>query len=242
MRVIGYLMLVAGALFIIMFVLAEFGGARLNVAPFITCAILIFVGWRFAQAGAGLARATAVASSGATVEVPMSPAAAAAIGQQNAKSWRIVLILSGAMFAFFAILGAILAFLDTRPGESGETLIIFGAVGLATACMVLGISWASTRRLMDRDLRTATYLRTTGPVRVVPLFNSAILRLADRAFVMQGNVGVRELGALQNGTVDYSPYGHVVLAAWDASGRHVYSAPGYEAASGAPNRSSMESG
>jgi hypothetical protein len=78
--------------------------------------------------------------------------------------------------------------------------------------------------------RGASYLRTTGPVEVVSLGNGAMLRLADRAFLIDQRYGATELANLGWGRVDYSPHGHVILGAWDRDGRSVYSLPGYNAA------------
>jgi hypothetical protein len=41
-----------------------------------------------------------------------------------------------------------------------------------------------------------------------------------------------ELSTLGWGRVDYSPHGHVILAAWDNQGRTVYALPGYTVSSG----------
>ena len=59
-----------------------------------------------------------------------------------------------------------------------------------------------------------------------------MLRLADRAFLMDGRSGMVELSNVDWGCVDYSPHGHMILGAWDGEGRSVYCLPGYTVASG----------
>jgi len=103
-------------------------------------------------------------------------------------------------------------------------------IGIASALMIYGLSWLTSMKPVRRDLRGTTYLRTTGPVEVVSLGNGAMLRLADRAFLIDQRYGATELGALGWGRVDYSPHGHVILGAWDKDGRSVYCLPGYNAA------------
>jgi hypothetical protein len=55
-----------------------------------------------------------------------------------------------------------------------------------------------------------------------------LLRLADRAFLINTRKEAKALETLRQGTVEYSPRGHVIVAAWDSQGRIVYAAPGYE--------------
>jgi hypothetical protein len=64
-------------------------------------------------------------------------------------------------------------------------------------------------------------------VQVAPVLGGATLRLADRAFLMNGNGGMAALSKLGRGRVDYTPHGHLVLGAWDSEGRNVYALPGY---------------
>jgi hypothetical protein len=98
------------------------------------------------------------------------------------------------------------------------------------AIMIFTIAWLTSLMPVRRDLRSSTILRTTGPVQVVAVVGGAMLRLADRAFLMNGREGMAALSKLEWGTVDHSAHGHVILGAWAKDGRCVYSAPGYDAA------------
>ena len=91
-----------------------------------------------------------------------------------------------------------------------------------------GISWLSVQRPARHDLSSATYLRTTGPLGLVYIYGGAILRLADRSFIVNGKEGIPALSSISWGTVDYSPHGHMILSAWNSKGKSVYCLPGYK--------------
>jgi hypothetical protein len=236
-RVLGYVSLAIGILFLVLLVLAEFGGAHLSVLPFVVSIFLVSIGASLVKSGKGIVQATPasnVESEGhLTVELPMSPEVAAVIDRQSARSWRFLLYLAGGFIVFFIGMGAVLGLADKTPGEIGLFVGLFGSVGVATAIMIVGIGWLTTRGPMSRDLRAPSYLRTTGPIRVVTIWGGATLRLADRAFLMNGKAGISELSKLDAGSVDYTSRGHVILAAWDREGRSVYCAPGYNVKYGA---------
>jgi hypothetical protein len=142
----------------------------------------------------------------------------------------MLLYVAGGFCVLFVGLGIVLGATDKTPGEGMTFLMIFGLIGIASGSMIYGIWWLTAMKPVRRDLRGTTYLRTTGPVEVVSLGNGAMLRLADRAFLIDQRYGATELGALGWGRVDYSPHGHVILGAWDKDGRSVYCLPGYNPA------------
>jgi hypothetical protein len=252
MRIFGYVLLVVGVVFALLFALAQFGGGHLGVVPFFVSFMLIVMGWQMGTAGKGILRtspapkpdlgsaqpATGPGQSGAaadqmsTVELPLTPEVAAALALHSARSRRILLMISGGLFVLIAGLGAAIAATDTTPGEGRTFLVVLGGVGVACALLIYGISWLTTLAPVRSDLRGTSYLRTTGPVQVVPMFGGAMLRLADRAFLMNGHGGAAQLRKLGWGKVDYSPHGHVVLGAWDREGRSVYCLPGYAPSGG----------
>jgi hypothetical protein len=247
MRIWGYVLMVLGILFLVLFGFAELGGAHLGVFPFLIPIFLIAIGSSLRSSGMGILKSKPVATAGnanvasaaapghagaataefSTVELPLTPEIAALIARQTARANRFLFYVSGGFLVFFIILGAVLAATADNPGEADTLLIALGAVGVASAILIYGISWLTKQKPVRRDLHGTTYLRTTGPIEVVPISSGAMLRLADRAFMMNGRAGMKELSKLSRGTVDYTPHGHVVLAAWDAEGRSVYSLPGY---------------
>ncbi len=253
MRIVGYVVLVLGILFAIFFGLAELGGGHLGLTPFYVTFILIVIGAGLARSGKGIlqekpAAAPAQASTQSapapghpaapaggfsTVEIPLTPEVAALIARQSARAQRILRYIVGGFLVFFVGLGVVLAATDKTPGGGRTFLLIFGGIGVVTAFLIYGISWLTSQRPVRRDLRGTTYLRTTGPVEVVSLRGGGMLRLADRAFLMNGRGGTKELRTLNWGTVDYSPHGHVILGAWDREGRCVYCLPGYGMGPGA---------
>ncbi len=232
MRIWGYVTLAIGILFFVLYVLAQFGGAHLTILPLFVSVFLVAIGWSVAKSGKGLVQSTpapsdAAAQSAMTMAMPMSPDVAAVIGRQGASSWRLMLYLAGGLAAFFIVMGAIAGVMDKTPGEGGVILAFLAAIGVMSAAMIVGISWLTTGMPLSRDVHGTSYLRTTGPIQVVPIFGGAMLRLADRAFLMKTRTEISELGKLSDGSVDYSPRAHVILAAWDSQGRSVYRAPGY---------------
>jgi hypothetical protein len=262
MRVWGTLVMVLGVVFIVLFALAEFGGGHIGVIPFFVGALLILMGRRLRKSAGGIvqpkpapeameypggapapAAAPAAAPTSAqnaapgaqsfTVEMPLTPDVAAVISAQSDRLRRMLLYIVIGCVVLFCGLGIGIGASDAVPGEGRTFAVFLSGIGLIGAGMIYGISWLTSLRPVRRDLRGTTYLRTTGPVQVVPIYNGGTLRLADRSFLMNGRRGMKELSLLGWGRVDYSPHGHVILAAWDRDGRNVYSLPGYNVSSGA---------
>jgi hypothetical protein len=244
MRIWGYVLLVLGILFLVMFTFAELGGAHMGVIPFFVSAFLILMGWNLRNSGKGIlqskpaehpgegATAAAVgavphATEFSTVELPMTPDIAALLVRQNARTQRTLLYLCGGCLVLFGGLGALLSATDKTPNGGYTFLAIFGLIGVLSAILIYGISWLTGMKPVRRDIRGTVYLRTTGPIKVVTISGGAMLRLADRAFLMNGRNGATELSTLGWGRVDYSPHGHVILGAWDRDGKSIYSLPGY---------------
>jgi hypothetical protein len=241
MRIWGWVLLILGVLFLLMFVLAEFGGGHVGFVPFFVSAFLILMGWNLRNSGKGILQSkpaedagagtrgqpAAVAAEFSTIELPLTPEIAAVIAQQSARAKKLLYYVAGGFCVLFIVLGAVLGVTDKTPGEGKTFLMIFGLIGIASGSMIYGIWWITAMKPVRRDLRGTTYLRTTGPVEVVSLGNGAMLRLADRAFLIDQRYGATELGALGWGRVDYSPHGHVILAAWNKDGQSVYCLPGY---------------
>ncbi len=238
MRIWGYVLLSLGALLLILFLMAQLGGAHAGILPFLISVFLIGMGWNFVKSGRAIVQMQVPPgehAEPATAEMPLFPEIAMVVARQSARDWRRVLYIAGGFIVVFAVIGVLLDIFDTTPGEGTAMLGAFGGIGVLTAVIIAGISWVVMRVPVKRDLRAAHYLRTTGPVQVVaiPFSTGATLRLADRAFLMNGAAVIRALGSINQGTVDYSARGHVILAAWDSQGRKVYGAPGYAVELGA---------
>jgi hypothetical protein len=247
-RIFGDLLLALGIIFLILFVLAEFGGGGVGAVPFIISGVLIVTGANLRSAGGGILRkkpeattaanankAAAAAQSAATpapefstVELPMTPDVTAAIAAQNSRNWRNVKYVNIFFFAFFLVLGIVLDLTVNDVTPRHIFLAIFPLIGLVSAIMIGGISWLSVQRPARHDLSSATYLRTTGPLGLVYIYGGAILRLADRSFIVNGKEGIPALSSISWGTVDYSPHGHMILSAWNSKGKSVYCLPGYK--------------
>jgi hypothetical protein len=226
--------------------MAEFGGGHLGFIPFFVSGVLILMGFRLRTSGKGLvqakpaaadqpgvapsatpAQASAPAVQFSTVELSLTPDVAAVITTQKARTRRFLLWVGGGIAVFFFGLGIVLGLTNSAAGQGQTFFLIFAGIGILSAGMIIGISWLTTQMPVRKDLAGTTYLRTTGPVSVVRMGSGGMLRLADRAFLMDGRYGMKELSILGYGTVDYTPHGHVILAAWDRNGRKVYSLPDY---------------
>jgi hypothetical protein len=251
MRIWGWVLLILGFLFLLLFTLAEFGGGHLGFVPFFVSGFLILMGFRLRASGKGIvqakpaaadqpgvaqsappAPAAAPAVQFSTVELPLTPDVAAVVATQKARTRRILLWIVGGMLVLFVGLGVVLGATDHTPGEGQTFFLFFAGIGIISAGLIYGISWLTTQKPVRRDLAGTTYLRTTGPVSVVRMGSGGMLRLADRAFLMDGRYGMKELSVLGYGTVDYTPHGHVILAVWNREGRCVYTLPAYGPASG----------
>jgi hypothetical protein len=243
MRIWGYIILGLGVVFLILLGLAAAGGAHLSVVSVIVVVILMSTGWSLVRSGKGIlqtvpsaggaAQAAATgqpadqAAAPATVQLPLTPAIAAVVLQKTARMRRILLYLAGGCVVFFGGLGALLGFTDSSQSEGRAMFAVFAGVGLVSAVMIYGISWLTSQAPVRRDLREKNFLRTTGPVQVVPIVGGYMLRLSDRAFLMNGRDGALALAKISFCQIDYTPHGHVILGAWDQEGKSVYCLPGY---------------
>ncbi len=135
MRSMGYVVLVIGILFAILFGLAELGGAHLGITPIYVTVILIVIGAGLAKSGKGIVQSEAgraaqhasaqtapapgqpavPAGQFSTVELPMTPQVAAIIASQSARSKRILLYIVAALLLLFVGLGVVLAATDKTP-------------------------------------------------------------------------------------------------------------------------------
>ncbi|MHB8434059.1 MAG: hypothetical protein ACYC8W_00760 [Candidatus Tyrphobacter sp.] len=234
MRVWGYVLLILGTLLLLLFGMAKLGGGHVGVLPLLISVFVLAMGWSFVRSGRPIVQTHAppgAQSVPSTAEMPMSPEIAAVIARQSARGWRRLLYVAGGLTVAIAFIGVLIDVFDRTPGEGITMLGAFTAVGLASGLMIVGISWLGMQMPVRRDLRAPRYLRTTGAVEVVaiPFSTGAMLRLSDRAFLMNDPAAIRALGSVKAGTVDYTPFGHVILAAWDSQGRLAYGAPGYDA-------------
>ena len=236
MRAWGYALVALGGVFLVLFVLAELGGGHVGFLPFFVSAVIVLIGVQLARSGTGLVRtALAGATAGVaavptqmTQSLPMTPEIVAIVRRQAASTWRILLIVAGGAAGLMALMGGVLALLNAAPGKGAEIFGFLAAVGVVTGATILFVAWLSTGRQLARDTRATTYLRTSGPVQYVSLTTGgAMLRLADRAFLISNAKGITALAGMRSGTVDYTAFAHVILAAWNDDGRPVYEAPGY---------------
>ncbi len=238
MRILGNVLLVIAVLCLVLFpywIITSNMPVLALLFPF----LLLSTGLRFRNWGRGLVRdAPSSSSPGAqgtgaadapavgTVEIPLSPQASDAIARQCAQAKKMVWWIAGGALALFFGLGVLFVNSGPRDPDAHKMIYVFGAMGFALAFLVGAFQWLLIIRPIQNDLAATTYLRTTGPIQLVFIRNGYMLRLADRSFLLKNKDGVKQLKTIDWGTVDHSPTGHVVLAAWDRQGNCVYVAPG----------------
>lgn len=239
MRVFGWVLAMLGIIFELLFVVAALGGAKISPVAFGIGAFMAVGGWRLAKYGRAIAPNSASLDSvpqamlqavapNATEELPFTPAVAGLVARELAHSRRVTTIVISVLASAFLALGAILEY-AVSP-HSLNIVALFALIGIATGLIVGGIWIATNWRPARRDLNDSSYLRTSGPVELVPAFGGYILRLTDRAFLVNGKqVGgrLRKL-KLTWGIVDYSRHAHVVFEIRDHSGQSLYRLPGYD--------------
>jgi hypothetical protein len=234
MRLLGFVLLILGIIFALLFVLAWLGGGKNLHSGFVITAILITMGWRLYTSGTGFAQRQASAAPAAhahlepvpapqspTVELPCPAAVSALIARRMARAQRVIaLVIAGGM-AFFFVLGVGMDL--TVPSPSGLKALPFLAPISVAFGLIVGGSWLVTgARPLRRDLHEPTYLRTSGPVQLVPLPGGAVLRLADRAFLVDARLAATMPQNLTWATVDYSRHAHIIFEVRDRSGQRVY--------------------
>lgn len=233
MRIWGYIVFIIGIIFVILFILAKMGGGHMSPLPFIIALFLIAAGIKLIKSGKGILlskttpRSLSISEESFTKKMPMSHEISMIIDEQCAKNWKIIRYLAIGYILFFFLLGGILGFVDKKPQEGISLAILFGLLGIFVSLIVVGAFWLISRRPLKKDLQENCYLRTKGPIQMIPFYGSGILRLADRAFLINGNYGIKELSKINEGTVDYTAHAHVILAAWNKTGQQVYCAKDY---------------
>ncbi len=243
MRIWGYIVLVLGIIYLILFMMANSTGAHIKALPFLITLFLIYSGVMLIKSGKGILQTRTSANadtkfvSAFTEQIPMSRDVAKVIEQQCAKNYKIIKYLGVGSLIFFLLFGAIIGILDKNLQESIALTIVFGILGIFTALMTVGAFWLINRVPLKKDLSGTNYLRTKGPIELTPFMGGAILRLADRAFLINGKFAIPELIKINEGTVDYSCHAHVILAAWDRNGEMIFCAPGYNTDSIKPGTS-----
>jgi hypothetical protein len=238
MRIFGWILMIAGVVFELLFVLARAGGGRISPTAFIIPAMIFIVGMRLRTYGKGIKQQQSPSSTGdasnaatppsqsPTTELAITPAVSAVIMRQSARSRRVMTITIGCGLAFFLLLGEGIDLAVSSP--SGLKALPFTAgAGLLFGLIVGGI-WIFTReRPIRKDLRDLTYLRTSGPVQVVPIYGGWLLRLSDRAFLTDVRPA-KVLKTLTWATVDYSRHAHIIFEIRNDSGQIVYSELGQQ--------------
>lgn len=230
MRLWGYIILVIGLVFLLLFILANYEEAHIGLLPFIIAGCLVLAGFQLIKSGKGilLQQPQGTIDNNPTNKMPMTQDIVAAIKQQNASNWKIIWYLGLSYIVFFILVGLLIAILNKKPNDLITLPLLFGALGVFTALMTIGAFWILNRWPMRRDIHENYYLRTKGPIKVIPFLGGAILQLADRAFLISGKNGMKELSNLNAGIVDYTPHGRTILAAGDEKGQSIYRITGYQ--------------
>jgi len=230
MRILGLVLMIVGIVFELLLILARLGGGKVSPAPFVVSAMIFVVGMRLRSYGkginqkeslSGMGEATPSPSESPTMELPVTPAVTAVIVNRAARSRRIIGIIIVSGLVFFLLLGEGIDLAVSSPGGL-KALPFLTCAGLLFG-LIVGWIWVFPRELTIRkDLRDSTYLRTSGPVRVVQVYGGWLLRLSDRSFLTEARPA-KALGKLTRATVDYSRHAHMIFEIRNDSGQIVYS-------------------
>ena len=130
---------------------------------------------------------------------------------------RLITMITAALFGAVSVVGISLA------ARAANALIIMpcAAGGGVLLSGIIGATMSFEGMRLRRDSRELTYLRSTGPVKLVKMKFGYILRLADRALFL--NYGQSKL--LRNldwATIDYSRHAKLIFAVWDRGGNLIY--------------------
>jgi hypothetical protein len=229
MRIAGWVFIGMGTFFVVVFLEKAFVEGDVRWGAVGAVAVMFFLGWRLLVNARGIADAET--ASKATIELPMTPSAASVIAASPQKMRRAVGIVLALAVAALAV-GMLIDYYHPTPNPLHLSLAttVCGAVGgglfLIVASAWIFSSWLPARH----DLRDAKFLRTSGPVAVELMQNGYLLRMADRGLVVTREVGQAfESHGVNWAVVDHSKHAHVILAAWDNTGKSVFLAEGYNA-------------
>jgi hypothetical protein len=158
----------------------------------------------------------------ATQELPVTPEISAMLRRHRAQQRRLYGILAACGAGFFPAIFALVAWDDLKKGD-WKLFLEVSPLMAAGFVVMLGCIYFFSRGLpLGRDLRERSYLRTSGPVQGVTMFNGSLLRLVDRAFILYQKPVVKALQNVPWATVDYSRHAHVIFEVRDRSGRNVF--------------------
>ncbi len=233
MRILGLGIMVVGIISGLLLLLARLGGGQVSATAFIVVALMVGGGWRLRAYGKGLTPRqpsapgsqrgfqSTPAQQAASVELPYTKAMSDVLSRKMKHSRRVTAILIASGMSFFLLVGAVLDF-ATQPASGFRALPFLAAAGLVFG-LIVGVIWLLTGdRPIRRDLRESTYRRTSGPVQLVAVYGGWMLRLADRAFL----VDARPAKTLRNvswAVVDHSRHAHLIFEVKDHSGQRIYS-------------------
>jgi hypothetical protein len=234
MRTIGLVIMIVGIFFEILLLLALLGGGTDLTLGLLVGAGVIAIGWKFRKYGEGIRQPEPTSAAGdvcaeapplqsPTVELPVTPEISAAFIRQVTRWRRItgIIIACGLAFSLVPAVGIYLA--GSFPSSPTLFPIVLAATGLFFGLVVGGIHLFQRELPVRRDLREATFLRTSGPAQVVSVFGGSLLRLADRAFLADPPPA-KVLRNFTEATVDYTRHAHVIFEVRDPAGHVVYSA------------------
>jgi len=192
---------------------------------------MLIVGWRLTRYGKGIHAtkrtsevdsATSKSSAGndcPSREMPVTSAVADLFSRQlhhvQKMTKRIAKILAGVGIVAGSVVGA------SVGSSDGKTLFfMISMIGVTAAAVILFVSSFHEKRLR-RDLSETTYLRARGPIEIVNIRYGNLLRLSDRAILLD-NKPAKAIKGLDWATVDYSRHAKLILAVWDRAGKPVY--------------------
>ncbi len=234
MRILGLVLMIVGIAFEILLALALLGGGKNLFWGFIFAGGLIAGGWKLRSYGKGIRQEEPVAApaeatpkspppQSPTAELPITQDVSFALVRQRARWRRTTAIIIACGLVFFLVLAEGIPLAVSTPTRHEPFSFLIASFGLFLGLFFAAVHVFQRELPVRRDLRDATYLRTSGPVQVVSVLGGWLLRLADRAFFVY-RPWLKVLLNLRWATVDYSRHAHVIFEIRDSAGQVVYSA------------------
>ncbi|HZU28186.1 MAG TPA: hypothetical protein VFA04_21835 [Bryobacteraceae bacterium] len=230
MKIAGSALLVTGAIFDLLFMLAKVGGVFVSPTAFVIASAFLISGVRAlalvkaaqTKLAAGSRPQEAGAASAETgASIPMPPQMTALIDAELARQRRVILWIGGGFVAVFLLGGvSVHAALPGPDGAVASELVssigLFGAALIGVLWMVFG------QRTLRRDRSSGSYCRSAGAITVAAVPGGYLLRVGEQVLLTNNHRAMKVLRSMPAATVDYSPHAHIIFQVYDAFGHSVY--------------------
>jgi hypothetical protein len=238
MRKFGYALLVTGIVVEVLMLMITFGTTdSVSHVSLGYGLYMIIGGWQLIKHGKGIGPQQKKSASNQQCDISLAPAEDSSrevpitseISEliqrrmQRSRKVRLIITLSAGLFGAGFVVATALA-----AGASNPPIIMLYALGAGLLLgSIIGAAMSFDGVRLRRDSHELTYLRSSGPVKLVKMKFGYILRLADRALFVDPKQS-KPLRNLDWATIDYSRNAKLIFSVWDRSGKLIYRLAGTE--------------